>query len=205
MRRSLGEGGKGGKLDLVFVGIVTVLGLASGALLVFAAPLEIELPSVVAENAWPIGLVSVFVPPALAIMSVTFLFGRGRVTREAQWIAALPFPFAHEGYVEALRRAPPRIELVVRLARPAERAALEASWEAAGVPGTLFWRNPTTASISSPEFATHVEGFSSGSGMSSAMSSTTGGPIHAWFRRLVATGLAELQRDYGLSAVELKG
>jgi hypothetical protein len=201
VRISLGEGGSGGKLDRWLLTIFTVLSLATGALPVLAGALGIELPNFVAENAWPI-LGSAFVPPVIAILIVALVLDRRRITREARWIAALPFPFAHEGYVEALRRAPERVELLVRLARSVERGSLEASWETAGVTGTLFWENPTRARISSPEFAARVEG--SGGGQNYSMGYSTGGPMHAWFRRLTASLLVDLQRDYGLTAVELK-
>src|SRR5262249_44827505 len=125
-----------------------------------------------------------------------------RARTELAWLATLPFPFAHEGYLEALARHDDRVgfDLVLHFDRAVTTETLAASIEAAGLDQAPRARGATTLVIATPQFESRHES-------STRTSSTTWydtSPLHRWFRHRAVPLLSALVRENGLRAVEIE-
>jgi len=123
---------------------------------------------------------SLLVGPALLAIGASFLVKSLRLGRERAWLAALPFPFAHEGYLRALGSASEGgAELVLRFASPPEAGVVEALAASFGV--RAKGEEAGTVRVEAP----------------------AGQALHPWFRRRAAPLLVKLRAEHGLDAVEI--
>jgi len=149
-----------------------------------------------------VGLAWTAVP--IAVQGVVLV--RRKAAREMQWLASLPFPFAHEGYARALGQEHERasLELVLHFARPVDDKQLAVLGDLAtdfSIFASLRREAAATLRLQSPAFQSSREPM--GTPVHSAMTSYSTAALHRWFRRAAAPYLVALARDHGLASVEV--
>ena len=132
------------------------------------------------------------------------LFMPGRVVEaERARLAAIPFPFAHVGYFDLMRRASGTmtLKLHVEFAKAPDRERIRTTIDEDDVRATVEWEDSTHAIVVSPIVDTHHEGYMSGSGQVSAPDWEDASAVHAWFVERALPFLERLHQAVGIVSV----
>lgn len=195
VRRSLSS-----RHDYLLIGasLLTGIGLALAAYL----PERVSLPVRVnlGELALPLALPIAVFPLMLTLIAISAVLTPWRCRLEQQWLKSLPFPFAHRGYLMALKResSAASLELLLTFDHLPTQSELEQLCKARLPRAKLIWQDDNCVLVRSPpELLTQKsEAYARGVYNNARM--------HRWFRRVAAPFLIDLHRKAGLKKVELR-
>jgi hypothetical protein len=188
---------------LVAGGIAVAGGCAMSGWLMFAGALGVPPPVAVGGDArTAVFLAGLLVPGMVGVGVEVLLLARLRLVRQRRWLAALPFPFAHEGYLRAMAQENDEafFELVLLFAGPIRLDEIAAVAESHGVGSTPRLQGASTVRLVSPSCDARREG----STLHASPTSYSNARLHRWFRDHAAPMLAELYRAHGLTGAEVE-
>ena len=152
------------------------------------------------EHASLFALPLAVVPLMLTLILISAVLTPWRRGLELAWLAALPFPFAHRGYLTVLRRESGANDLKLLLTfdhEPAPRD-VETLCTLALPSSKLIWQDERCVLVRSPPGLETKELRGNFGGI------YTNGKLHRWFRRVAAPFLIKLHQSGGLKKVELR-
>lgn len=193
VRRSLSS-----RTDYLLIGASLLTGLVLAAVL--CVPQRVFLPVQIdlGEHALRLALPIAMFPLLSTLVLITVVLTPWRLQLERTWLDALPFPFAHRGYLTALKKESSTANLQLLLTfdhEPPQKDFAELC--ASRVPGAkLVWQDEVTVMLRSP-VALETKG-------SYARGAYNNAKLHRWFRRDAAPFLVDLHKRGGLKKVELR-
>jgi hypothetical protein len=192
-------GGLAGRSTSFALVLGIAIGLASAGALVAPSIAAGELPG---QLTMTLAFLALAAPVIAAAVFAKLVAAPRRARSELAWLATLPFPFAHEGYLAALAQHGDRVgfDLVLHFERAVTTDVLAASIEAAGLDQAPRARGATTFAVATPQFESRHE--SSTRNTTSTWYDTS--PLHRWFRDRAVPLLIALSREHGLRSVEIE-
>lgn len=193
VRRSLAARG-----DFLLLGFSLVAGAGASLLACFPhlvnQPQRVHLGDFATRLALPIGLF----PLAFTLVVIGVVLTPLRAASELRWLAALPFPFAHQGYFTVLKRDPSTnaLQLLLTFHKPPNPADVETLCKAKFRGSKLVWQDERCVLVESPPKLKTRTGYQRGVYANAA--------LHRWFRKTAAPFLSDLYRRAGLKKVELR-
>lgn len=121
--------------------------------------------------------------------------------QELAWLANIPFPFAHQGYLRVLSETRDKVgfDLVLHFDRDVATESLAASIEAAALDRTPRPRGGNVFLVATPQFAARHENTTS----TKSRTYYDTGPLHRWFKERGVPLLVSLTAQ-GLVSVEIE-
>lgn len=192
VRKSLAARG-----DFVLLGLSLVVGI--GAALLACFPALVHQPARVHLGEWNERLalpIAVF-PLAWSLLFISAVLTPLRAAAELRWLAALPFPFAHQGYFTVLKKDPAAngLQLLLTFEHAPKQADVETLCKSRVRGSKLVWQDDRCILVESPKRAAPS---------AYARGVYANAPLHRWFRRVAAPFLCDLHRRAGLKKVELR-
>jgi hypothetical protein len=174
-----------------------VVGASLGAMLLMPQRFGVDLPDALSGD---VGEILAFACASgsliLGVLVWQLVLVRAAVARENARLAAIPFPFSHEGYVRGLVSPSSScvLDLHVRFVQAPDRERLFAAIVERDTRATVRWEGPTYAVLSSPIVQTHFTG-NKGKGYSNAAG------MHEWLVQRALPLLLALHGQLGVASV----
>ena len=188
------------RADYVLIGASLLAGAGLAVLLCFP---EFVPPAVrphvdLGGSPWRLALPIAVLPLMLTLISIGAVLNPWRSRRALRWLARLPFPFAHRGYLTALKREPGtnalQLLLVFDHVPGQDDFALLCKRR---VPRSkLVWQDDNTVMVRSPPELATTGSYTRGI--------YNNARLHHWFQAVAAPFLIDLHRKAGLKKVELR-
>jgi hypothetical protein len=193
VRRSLSS-----RSDYLLIGASLIGGIGLAAAI--CVPERVFLPVRVdlGEHALRLALPIAVFPLMVTLVVIGAVLTPWRCRLEQSWLKSLPFPFAHRGYLMALKRdasAGPLQLLLTFDHEPAQKDFEELC--RSRVPRSkLIWQDEACVLVRSPPELETKDSYARGV--------YNNAKLHHWFRRVAAPFLIDLHRKAGLKKVELR-
>jgi hypothetical protein len=195
VRRSLSS-----RSDYLLIGASLAMGAVLCAAICMPERIRLPLPVRVdlGKHALRLALPIAVFPLLVMLVGIGAVLTPWRCRLEQQWLRRLPFPFAHRGYLLALKRdsgANP-LELLLTFNHPPDQKDFEQLSKSRFPRSKLIWQDEACVLVRSP--------LDLGPKGSYARGVYNNAPVHAWFRRVAAPFLIDLHRKAGLKKVEIR-
>lgn len=184
--------------DFLPIGTSLVAGL--GAAVLAVAPHLVHQPHRVnlGDFATRLALPIAVFPLAFTLVLIGVVLTPLRAGAELRWLKALPFPFAHQGYLTVLKKDPGTngLQLLLTFEKPPVQADVETLCRSKFKGSKLVWQDERCVLVQSPPGLRTTSSYARGVYANAA--------LHRWFRRVAAPFLSDLHRRAGLKKVELR-
>lgn len=195
VRRSLSS-----RSDYLLIGASVIAGAVLSAAICVPERVALPLPIRVdlGEHALRLALPIAVFPLMLTLVLIGAVLTPWRCNLERQWLKRLPFPFAHRGYLMALKResSAHALQLLLTFDHEPAQKDFEQLCKSRVPRSKLIWQDEACVLVRSPpDLATKG---------SYARGVYNNAQLHAWFRRVAAPFLIDLHRKAGLKKVEIR-
>ena len=195
VRRSLSS-----RSDYLLIGFSVLAGAVLSAAICVPERVFLPLPIRVdlGEHALRLALPIAVFPLMVTLVLISAVLTPWRCSREQRWLKGLPFPFAHQGYLMALKRdsSANALQLLLTFDHQPVQKDFEELCRSRVPRSKLIWQDEACVMVRSPaELATRG---------SYARGVYNNAQLHHWFRGVAAPFLIDLHRRAGLKKVELR-
>ncbi len=195
VRRSLSS-----RSDYLLIGFSVLAGAILSAAICVPERVFLPLPIRVdlGEHALRLALPIAVIPLMVTLVLIGAVLTPWRCNLEQRWLGRLPFPFAHRGYLMALKResSTHSLQLLLTFDHEPPQRDFEQLCKSRVPRAKLTWQDETCVMVRSPpELVTRG---------SYARGVYNNAQVHAWFRRVAAPFLIDLHRKAGLKKVEIR-
>ena len=193
VRRSLSSRG-----DYLLIGASLLVGISLAAAICFPERLSMPARVDLGEYAVRLALPIAMFPVLMTLVLITAVLGPLRCRLEQRWLERLPFPFAHRGYLQVLKRdsSTNALQLLLTFDHEPPQKDFDQMCRSRVPRSKLVWQDEVTVLVASPPELATKDAFSSGA--------YNNAKLHFWFRRVAAPFLTDLYRRAGLKKVELR-
>ncbi len=186
------------RTDYLLIGASVIAGLVLAAVL--CVPQRVFLPVRVdlGEHALRLALPIAVFPLMVTLVLIGTVLTPWRCRLEQRWLARLPFPFAHRGYLMALKResSTNALQLLLTFDHEPPHKDFEQMCKSRFPGSKLVWQDEVCVMVQSPAKLMTKDGYTRGV--------YNNAQLHRWFRQVAAPFLAQLHRKAGLKKVELR-
>ena len=188
-----------GRSDYLLIGISLLAGLLASARLCFPHRFGWPIDHPFGKNAMLFALPIAIGPLMLSLLLIGWVLTPWRRGLELRWLAGLPFPFAHRGYLTVLKRelSANQLQLLLTFTHEPRRSDLEELLRMKLPHSKLVWQDERCVMVRSPASLDSKE-------PRKGLATASNARLHRWFRRVAAPLLTRLHRDGGLKKVELR-
>jgi len=180
-----------GRTDYLLIGMGLIAGMVLCARLCFPERLGWPIDLRLGRHATLFALPIAMGPLLVTLILIGWVLTPWRRGLELRWLAALPFPFSHEGYLRVLKRETRdnALELLVTFQHPPAQADAEGLLKPK-LPGSkLVWQDAQCVLVRCPATPERRTG---------------NAPLHHWFRWVAAPLLGAMHRKKVLKKVEVR-
>lgn len=184
--------------DYLLIGTSLIAGIGLAAAICIPERLFLPVRVDLGEHALRLAVPLAVFPLMVTLVMIGAVLTPMRCKLEQRWLAGLPFPFAHRGYLMVLKRdsSTNALQLLLTFDHQPPQKDFERMCRSR-VPGSkLVWQDDVCVMICSPADLVTKDSYARGV--------YNNARLHRWFRRVAAPFLTDLHRKAGLKRVELR-